>query len=170
MLIKDDEELKNDIVKLFHKMNMEGKMIEYGILMENELLPLLELYQQLNPTDDIMSEKTAKDVWDAIKTQNIKYFVAKENGKIISSCYICIISNLTRGGKSIGYIENVITDTAYRRMGIGKTVVENAIEYAKDQNCYKVLLQSGNKRTEAHRFYESIGFDSTSKKAFEIRL
>ena len=145
-------------------------MIEYGVLMENELLSLLELYQQLNPTDNIMSEKVAKNIWNDIKNQNIKYFVAKENGKVVSSCYVCIIPNLTRGGKSIGFIENVITDTKYRRMGIGKIVVENAIEYAKEQNCYKVLLQSGNKRTEAYRFYEAIGFDSTSKSAFEIRL
>jgi len=35
-------------------------MIEYGILMENELFSLLELYQQLNSTDDTMGETTAK--------------------------------------------------------------------------------------------------------------
>ena len=54
-------------------------MIEYGILVENELFSLLELYQQLNPTDDIINEMTAKAVWNDVKSQNIKYFVAKEN-------------------------------------------------------------------------------------------
>jgi ribosomal protein S18 acetylase RimI-like enzyme len=145
-------------------------MIEYGILTENELLSLLELYEQLNPNDNIIDETTTKSVWEKIKTQNIKYFAAKENGKIIASCYVCIIPNLTRGGKSIGFIENIITDIEYRRKGIGKNVVKNAIEYAKEQNCYKVLLQSGNKRTNAHGFYESIGFDGKSKKAFEMRF
>jgi GNAT superfamily N-acetyltransferase len=48
--------------------------------------------------------------------------------------------------------------------------MEKAIKYAKEQNYYKILLQSGNKRTDAHRFYESLGFDGNSKKAFEIRL
>ena len=144
-------------------------MIEYGILTDNELSSLLELYQQLNP-GDFIDEITAKNIWKDIKNQNIKYFVAKENGKIISSCYICVIPNLTRGGKSIGFIENVITDVEYRRKGIGKTVMENAIKYAKEQNCYKVILQSGNKRSDAHPFYEKTGFDGTSKKAFEIRF
>ena len=144
-------------------------MIEYSILTENELSSLLELYQQLN-SDDVIDEVTAKSVWQNIKNQNIKYFIAKENGKIISSCYICIIPNLTRGGKSIGFIENVITDEKYRKKGIGKTVMENAIKYAKEQNCYKVLLQSGNKRTDAHPFYEKLGFDGESKKAFEMRF
>jgi GNAT superfamily N-acetyltransferase len=144
-------------------------MVEYGILMEHELLSLLELYQQLN-TDDVMNEITSKNIWKNIEKQDIKYFVAKENGKIIASCYICIIPNLTRSGKSIGFIENVITDIKHRRKGIGKTVIENAIQYAKDKKCYKVLLQSGKKRIDAHLFYESLGFDGGSKKAYELRL
>jgi len=144
-------------------------MVEYGILMEHELLSLLELYQQLN-TDDVMDEITSKNIWKNIEKQDIKYFVAKENGKIIASCYICIIPNLTRSGKSIGFIENVITDIKHRRKGIGKTVIENAIQYAKDKKCYKVLLQSGKKRIDAHLFYESLGFDGESKKAYELRL
>jgi GNAT superfamily N-acetyltransferase len=144
--------------------------LSYGVLMENELLSLLELYKQLNPDDCVINEITAKNIWMKIQNQNIKYFVARENGKIVASCYICIIPNLTREGKSIGFIENIITDAKYRRRGIGRNIVENAIKYAKEQNCYKVLLQSGNKRTDAHIFYESIGFDGKSKKAFEMRF
>ena len=145
-------------------------MIEYGELLENDLLSLLELYKQLEPDDDTINEVTAKNIWKTIKEQNIKYFTAKDNGKIIASCYICILPNLTRNGRSIGFIENVITDKGYRRKGIGKKIMENAIKYAKDQNCYKVILQSGVKRTEAHIFYESLGFDGEIKKAFDLRL
>ncbi|MCL2141566.1 MAG: GNAT family N-acetyltransferase [Methanimicrococcus sp.] len=145
-------------------------MIEYGILTENDLSSLLDLYKQLNPDADITTVAAAKSVWEQIKNQNIKYFTAKDNGKIIAACYVCIIPNLTHGGKSIGYIENVITDIEYRRKGIGKNIIKNAIEYAKEQNCYKVVLQSGNQRTEAHVFYDSIGFDGGSKKAFEMRF
>ena len=145
-------------------------MIEYGILTENELLSLLELYKQLNNDDNVINELVAKNIFKKSKYQNIKYFVAKENRNIIASCHICIIPNLTHGGKSIGFIENVITDIEYRKKGIGKKIVGNAIKYAKKQNCYKVLLQSGNKKTDAHRFYKSIGFDGESKKAFEIRF
>jgi GNAT superfamily N-acetyltransferase len=146
-------------------------MIEYGILTESEISSLLELYKQLNSLNEItINESTAKNIWNEIKKHNIKYYIAKDNGKIIGSCYICIIPNLTRGGKSIGFIENVITDKEYRNRGIGKRIIGKAVEYAKEQNCYKVILQSGNKRTGAHKFYESIGFDGESKKAFEIRF
>nr|AXS01264.1 acetyltransferase [uncultured bacterium] len=144
--------------------------IEYCILKEDELSSLLELYKQLHPNDEIINEMTAKNIWGNIKAQDIKYFAAKDNGKIIAACYICIIPNFTRNGRSIGLIENVITSKEYRKKGIGKKIMENAIQYAKEQNCYKVLLQSGNERTDAHEFYESLGFNGESKKAFEIRL
>jgi len=145
-------------------------LIEYGVLTESDIFSLLELYRQLIPSDIAITETAAKDVWEKIEKQDIKYFAAKENGKVIASCYICIIPNLTRGGKSIGFIENVITDAACRGKGIGKKIIENAVKYAKEQNCYKVLLQSGVKRTDAHRFYKSIGFDGESKKAFELKF
>jgi len=145
-------------------------MIEYGVLTENELPSQLELYKQLNPDDEPTEETVAKNIWEEIKDQNIKYFVAKENGRIIASCYICIVPNLTRGGASIGFIENVITNVNYRRKGVGRSVLKNAIEYAKEQGCYKVILQSGNQRADAHIFYASLGFDGESKKAFEMKL
>ena len=145
-------------------------MIEYGELLENDLLSLLELYKQLEQNDKIINENIANNILKKIKNQNIKYFIAKDNGKIISSCYICILPNFTRNGRSIGYIENVITDKEYRRKGIGKRIMENAIKYAKNQNCYKVILQSGINRIEAHKFYESLGFEGESKKAFDLRL
>ena len=96
------------------------KIIEYRELMENEIFELLDLYEQLEQNEVKINEIEAKKIWKIIKSQNIKYFIAKNNGKIISSCYICIIPNFTRNGKSIGFIENVITDKEYRRKGIGK--------------------------------------------------
>ncbi|MDR1531651.1 MAG: GNAT family N-acetyltransferase [Clostridiales bacterium] len=144
--------------------------MEYCIAKRENLVNILELYKQLNPTNNDFSLEDANRIWDKIENENIKYFIAKDNDKIIGSCYIIIIPNLTFNGKSIGYIENVITDEKYRRKGIGKKIMEMAINYAKEENCYKVVLQSGIKRTTAHKFYEAIGFNAGTKKAFELRF
>ena len=66
--------------------------------------------------------------------------------------------------------ENVITDINYRKTGIGRKLIEMAIEYAKENNCYKAVLQSGIKRTGAHEFYEKLGFNPNAKRAFEMRF
>ena len=54
--------------------------------------------------------------------------------------------------------------------GLASKVIDMAVAYAKEKNCYKVVLQSGNSRVDAHRFYENKGLDGTSKKAFDMRL
>ena len=66
--------------------------------------------------------------------------------------------------------ENVVTDKDYRKQGLAKKVIEMAENFARENNCYKVILQSNVKRTEAHKFYEGLGFRSDTKKAFDLRL
>jgi len=145
-------------------------MIEYSIARKEHLPMILELYKQLIPEEIPIDIKTANEIWEKIENSGIKYFIAIENGIIISSCYLVIIPNLTRNGKSIGFIENVITDEKYRKKGLGKKVIEMAIEYGKQNNCYKIILQSSYKRKENHIFYEKCGFDGDLKRAFEIRF
>jgi len=145
-------------------------MIKYDIAKKEHLPMILELYKQLIPEEIPIDINIANNIWKKIENNDIKYFIAMENNKIISSCYLAIIPNLTRNGKSNGFIENVITDTKYRKRGIGKKVIEMAIEYGKQNNCYKIILQSSYKRKENHIFYEKCGFDGNSKRAFEIRF
>jgi ribosomal protein S18 acetylase RimI-like enzyme len=144
-------------------------MINYCIAQKEHLPNILELYRQLLPEEEIIDINKANEIWKNIENNNIKYFIAIENNKIISSCYLAIIPNLTRNGKSNGFIENVITDESYRNKGIGKKLINMAIEYGKQNNCYKIVLLCNIGNTEAHRFYEKCGFNGKSKKAFEIR-
>lgn len=145
-------------------------MIEYGIAEKKHLPMILELYKQLLPEENPIDIIAANNIWKEIENNKIKYFIALDENKVVSSCYLAIIPNLTRKGRSNGFIENVITDEKYRKKGIGKKLIEMAIEYGKQNNCYKIILQSGYKREGSHIFYEKCGFDGNSKRAFEIRF
>ena len=140
------------------------------IAVKSDLPQIFELYQELNPDDPAIDEDMAISIWEKATSGGVSYFVADHNGIITATCYIAIIPNITRQCSPIGYIENVITKAGYRRLGIGRKLLNQTIEYAKAQGCYKVVLLSGIRRAEAHQFYESIGFDGNSKRAFEIRL
>lgn len=146
-------------------------MVEFRSALREDLPSILELYRQLNPDDGAKKAPDAEAIWASIRSDDkIRYFVAAAGGRVVATCFICIIPNLSRGGRPIGFIENVVTDEKHRRKGIGKKLMGMAVDYARDSGCYKAILQSGIKRTEAHAFYESIGFDGASKRAFEIRF
>ena len=149
----------------------EVKM-ELRELNENNLESLIKLYEQLDGANGDFTAEDARKVWrqEIEGNKKIKYFGAVENGKVISTCYCLIIPNLTRLGSSIAFVENVVTDKEYRGQGLGRKVMEMAIEFARENNCYKVILQSASFRKEAHQFYKNLGFDGESKKAFIQKL
>ena len=153
---------------------MDISKIEVRQLTQKDLPSLLELYVQLDENNKDLTTESSIPIWEEIsKNPNIKYFGAVDtaNGdRVVSTCFTMIIPNLTAHGRSICFLENVVTDSAYRKQGLARKVIEMAIEDAKSHNCYKVILQSNCKRTEAHKFYENLGFDGNLKKAFDLRV
>ena len=131
---------------------------------------ILELYNELSISDPPICEKQAAKTLEKSVQNDITYFVADDNGRIAATCFIAIIPAMKMQCAPIGFIENVVTHVDFRRRGIGRQVMQTAINYAKERGCFKVTLSSGIDRTEAHDFYKSLGFDGESKKNFELRF
>ena len=145
--------------------------MDFRRLRASDLGSLIELYKQLDAGDNVCSIDQYEKIWKEIEDNvNIQYFGAIDDGKVVSTCYAVYMPNLTRGGRGICFIENVVTDKDYRKRGLASQVIDMAIEFAKEHHCYKVILQSGITRTGAHCLYESLGFNGASKKAFDMRL
>jgi len=145
--------------------------MEYRRLTASDLPPLLDLYKQLDADDDECPKDQSEEAWKEIEANAYtQYFGAIDDGKVVSTCYAVYIPNITRGNRGICFIENVVTDKEYRRLGLASRVIDMAIAFARDHHCYKVILQSSMYRPEAHQFYERKGFNGESKKAFDMRL
>ncbi|WP_342711463.1 GNAT family N-acetyltransferase [Bradyrhizobium sp. B124] len=95
--------------------------------------------------------------------------VAQAAEQLVSSCTLAIVPNLSRGGRSYGVIENVVTHADYRRLGLGRRVLAHALDVAWQADCYKVSLATGSKRETTLRFYEEAGFQRGGKTYFEVR-
>ncbi|KOA19208.1 acetyltransferase (GNAT) family protein [Clostridium homopropionicum DSM 5847] len=144
-------------------MSEVARLIKY-----DELDQLLCLYKQLHPEDpDVQDNKELKSVWDSIYNDPNQYYIVIEvDSKIISSCNLSIIKNLTRNLRAYGLIENVITDLNYRKKGYATKTLNMALEIAKANDCYKVMLLTGSKKDETLRFYEQVGFIKGLKTGF----
>lgn len=49
----------------------------------------------------------------------------------------------------------------YRGKKIGEKLFKEAIRLAKEDNCGLVQLTTDKQRTDAHRFYDKLGFESS---------
>jgi ribosomal protein S18 acetylase RimI-like enzyme len=142
---------------------------------EADLPRLVELLDQLSLDGSREAvESTVADeyraAFDAIQRDaNQRLLVLEADGELMGSLVLVIVPNLTHRGKPWATIENVVIDERARGSGLGRRMIQYAIEQAKAAGCYKVALTSHKDREDAHRFYESLGFVSTHE-AYRIQL
>ncbi|HEY9405525.1 MAG TPA: GNAT family N-acetyltransferase [Pyrinomonadaceae bacterium] len=84
--------------------------------------------------------------------------IAEVNGEVIGTLQLTFIPYLTYQGGKRAQIEAVRVDQKYRSHGIGGKLFEWAITRARKEQCHLVQLTTNNTRSEAHRFYERLGF------------
>jgi ribosomal protein S18 acetylase RimI-like enzyme len=60
------------------------------------------------------------------------------------------------------YVADLVVSKSVRGSGIGRTVIEDVAKQAASVGCKTIVLDSGVTNTNAHRFYETIGFDRTA--------
>ena len=87
--------------------------------------------------------------------------VAERDGHIIGTLQLTLIPNLTYQGGVRALIEGVRVDSTMRSAGIGRILFEWAIGRAKEKGCHMVQLTADKTRPDAHRFYESLGFNAS---------
>ncbi len=135
----------------------------------NELPQLLRLYSHLHPDKPEIdySDEAVQSLWENIMQQaHLRYFVAEKDRKLVATCSLAIILNLTYDLRPYGVIQNVVTDPDYRKKGIATRVLQAALKEAWQAGCYKVVLGTGNKSKDTIRFYNNAGFKSGIKTGF----
>ena len=133
-----------------------------------DLEALLALYPQLNPADDPLPPHDALPAaWKSVLDDpRLWIFVVELGGRLIATCTLVLIPNLTRGARPYGLVENVVTESEHRRKGYAARLLRQALEHAWSANCYKVMLLTGSKREETLRVYEKAGFRRGLKTGF----
>ena len=107
----------------------------------------------------VLSVPEAEAIFMKMMTSpNYKLFVAKYEGAIVGTFALAIMDNLAHLGKSSGLVEDVVVAKEMRSKGIGKKMMEYALDICKENNCYKMCLSSNLIRKRAHSFYENLGF------------
>ena len=134
---------------------------------ENDYDGLMELYKQFHDDDIPEKSEDSVEIWGYIlNDENHHIIVAEAAGKIVSTCECVIIPNLAHHQRPYAYIDNVITDAAYRNRGLAAQCLNLARELAVKENCYKMMLLVSSKQESTIHFYEQSGYNREDKTAF----
>lgn len=88
--------------------------------------------------------------------------VAEADGAIAGLCTVMLDVRSVRFGQR-AWVEDLVVDPARRSGGVGKDLLDAAKAWARERGATHLELDSGDTRTEAHRFYERERPDWTSR-------
>jgi len=114
------------------------------------------------PADEVTMQQTLADI--AAQPHRHLLVAVGDGEEIVGTLDVLIVSNLTHQGRPWAIIENVAVAARFRRHGIGRVLMAEAVDTARSEGCYKVQLLSGKQRAdEAHPFYRSLGFEAIAE-------
>ncbi len=88
-----------------------------------------------------------------------RLLVATVEGEIAGTYTLAILEKLGKRGTPAGVVEDVAVAPSRQGQGIGRAMMEHAREACRGAGCYKLALSSNLRREDAHRFYDSLGFE-----------
>ncbi|QBJ91366.1 GNAT family N-acetyltransferase [Streptomyces seoulensis] len=122
---------------------------------------------QRESPDDLTPYLAAFERLDTDPNQHL--VVAVRAGRVIGTLQLTIIPGLSRQGATRSLIEAVRIHADERGSGLGGELIQWAVDTSRRLGCQLVQLTSDKKRTDAHRFYERLGF-TASHEGFKLSL
>ena len=128
---------------------MEIKLAETDI----EILSIYPVLKQLRPH---LSEETFLS--DVRRLQDESYRIAYlKNPDICAVAGYRLMEKFATG--LILYVDDLVTTSEHRSKGYGKLLLDWLIKEAKNSGCRYLTLDSGLKRSGAHKFYRTHGLE-----------
>ena len=93
--------------------------------------------------------------------KNNELIVAELDGRVVGTLQITFTPSISFCGGKRATVESVRVDEAFRGKGIGGEMMLWLIARARLKGCVSMQLTTNSQRTDAHRFYEHLGFSGT---------
>lgn len=147
---------KKEVTMIFRKASRNDVARIVEMIADDDLGKTRETYQIPLPGEYL----TAFENLDTDNNQEL-IVVENENSEIVGTLQLSFIQYLTYRGGIRAQIEAVRIGKDHRGKGIGKAMLEWAINRAKERNAHLVQLTTDKKRPKAIKFYENLGFQAT---------
>ena len=100
--------------------------------------------------------------FDAIEASpNDMLAVAEMDGRVVACLQLTFLPAVSRLGAWRGQVEGVRVDASLRGSGIGRQMLQWAIEQCRAKGCRSLQLTTNAARADAQRFYKSLGFEAS---------
>ncbi|WP_227356144.1 GNAT family N-acetyltransferase [Haladaptatus salinisoli] len=104
-----------------------------------------------------LTEDSFDDLYAEMVEEGYRLFVGYEEGDPIAVVGVTISTNFYL--RRHAYVYDLVTTESRRSEGFGEQLLSFVHDWAQQQGCAAVELESGLWRDDAHRFYENLGYE-----------
>ncbi|MEP1208222.1 MAG: GNAT family N-acetyltransferase [Rhizobiaceae bacterium] len=129
----------------------------------------MRLYSELAGDSQIDLGPDGRQLWhDVLAHPGTSVYCVEQAGQIAAVTTLHVLPNTTYKGRPYALIENVVTLRRFHKQGAGRLLMEHVIDEAWQQDCYKIMLLTGQ-LAGARGFYERLGFSADEKYGMTLR-
>lgn len=142
-----------------HKHHEQDRVIRAAS--EADLPAILDLYAETGLDDGVrLTPQRASDIFTRLSgyPDYRILVVTGSDGKVVASYALLIMDNIAHVGAPLAVVEQVAVAANHRGAGHGTFMMRHAMAEAQARGCYKLALSSNVRFTEAHAFYDRLGF------------
>lgn len=141
------------------------ELVELHSLSASQVADLLQLMQELNPALQVSGAM----LFAVAESDSAHLFAAvAPDGHIVGTATLCLFVSPT-GTK--GKIEDVVVSSACRGQGLGRRLMEFALDFARNHHApLELALTSNPSRVAANRLYQELGFQPYQTNVYKLEL
>ncbi len=141
------------------------RYLELCTLSDSQIVDLLGLMKELNAELNVTPLQQQRSV----AAPGTRIFIAENDEKHIVGCATLCVFESPTGRKAS--VEDVVVLSAYRGQGIGRTLLQRIIDFAKNKLApIDLRLTSNPSRTEANALYQTLGFEKRDTNVYMMKL
>ncbi|MBF8249933.1 MAG: streptothricin acetyltransferase [Candidatus Levybacteria bacterium] len=127
---------------------------------------LNNLLVQLNPNSKKLTDEEVKEI---IEETSSHLLIAKEpkDNKIVGM--LTLITFSAPSAKK-GVLEDVVVDDNFQGKGIGKKLITQAINMAREAGVARLEFTSNPERVKANKFYQHLGFNKRDTNVYRMEI
>jgi ribosomal protein S18 acetylase RimI-like enzyme len=143
------------------------KIVEVEKVSTNIVDALQKLLPQLTTKYKSFDRSNLEEI---LNSDSTRLFVALDltSGKEIVGTYTLVIFRIPTG--KILRIEDVIVDEKNREKGIGKLMMNQAMNFARDEGIINIELTSHPSRLGANKLFQSLGFSKIYTNVYRLKF
>jgi GNAT superfamily N-acetyltransferase len=123
-----------------------------------------DLYHQLVQSSAINVQ--ASQIESISQDTGSALFVCELDRIVRGTALVSLCEDVMFGTQPFAVVENVVVLESFRAQGLGKALLETIESFCLSNNCSKIMLLSASHRSEAHKFFERVGFSGSVKAGF----